>query len=166
MATRRLIFSKSRQYAFLIACLLAPSYLRAEPIIPLDQPAIEVHPDHDAAATGKTSLTDFVRAGKRLFRTVFNQADGVGRPTATGNSKPTLRAPQSPFSNRVAGPDASSCADCHNQPMTGGSGGAASNVFVGAHRSDPPADRIRCKATNERNTISVFRCRSDEIAGL
>lgn len=122
----------------------------------LDPPAIDVFPNHDAVVSGTTPLSVFLADGKRLFRTVFNARDGVGRPEATGDSKPTLRdAPALEF-HRIAGPDASSCADCHNVPMIGGSGGMSANVFVGAHFTDPPTNQVSSSITSERNTIGMF----------
>lgn len=122
----------------------------------LDLPAIDVFPNHDDAASGKTSLKEFVADGRKLFRTVFNAADGAGRPESTGNSKPSLRPRVNATFQRISGPDASSCADCHNQPAQGGSGGLATNVFVGAHNTDPPVNQISMEVTSERNTTTVF----------
>lgn len=122
-----------------------------------DPPGISVFPDHDATVTGATPLGTFIAEGRQLFVTQLNIKDGAGRPTATGDSKPTLRARgENPVFQRLAGPDANSCAGCHNQPAIGGSGDFAANVFVGAHFTDPPTARIDAKITNERNTISVF----------
>jgi len=122
-----------------------------------DPPAIQVIPDHDALVHDMSLLDDFVDAGRELFRTRFNVIDGAGRPEATGDSKPTqrLRRKDSTF-NRIAGPDANSCAGCHNQPIQGGSGDFAVNVFVGAHFTDPPTNVVDPKVTNERNTTSIF----------
>lgn len=122
-----------------------------------DPPAVEVHPVHDDFATGKRPLEELIDAGRRLFRTPFNRSDGAGRPAATGDSKPTIRVRRGgPLLQRVAGPDANSCAGCHNRPIEGGSGDFADNVFVGAHFTDPPTRSIASEVTNERGTLSVF----------
>jgi Di-haem oxidoreductase, putative peroxidase len=121
-----------------------------------DPRAVDVFPSHDDAASGKLPLVEMSEAGKHLFKTVFNSADGVGRPRATGDSKPTIREDLNSMFNRVSGLDASSCADCHNQPTQAGSGGFATNVFVGAHKTDPAIDTINGKFTNERHTPSLF----------
>jgi hypothetical protein len=41
-------------------------------------------------------------------------------------------------------------------PIVGGAGGVASNVFVGAHFTDPPTNHITREITSERNTIGIF----------
>jgi hypothetical protein len=121
-----------------------------------DPPAIDVFPDHSAVVTGKDPLATLIIQGRRLFSAKFNRADGAGRPNATGDSKPTIRATREVLFQRLAGPDANSCAGCHNQPFTGGSGDFAANVFVGAHFTDPPTTALLSTVTNERNTTSVF----------
>lgn len=115
-----------------------------------EAPAIRGVPVHDRA-----SLEELVSAGARLFTTKFNVLDGAGRPDATGDSKPTMRARTHGAMNRVSGPDASSCAGCHNEPRTGGSGEMAANVFVGAHFADPPTTSTDVATTSERNTNTI-----------
>lgn len=122
----------------------------------VDPPAISVFPDHDKAVSGVLPLKEFIDNGKTLFGTAFNILDGAGRPNSTGDSKPTNRRRPSAEFNRIAGPDASACADCHNRPSQGGAGGFAATTFVGAHFSDPPTLSIDLARTNERNTITVF----------
>lgn len=117
---------------------------------------IDVFPNHNEVANGKVSLASMISDGQKLFKTVFNSSDGAGRPESTGDSKPTLRNLPTIQFNRIAGPDASSCVDCHNFPFSGGAGGFTANVFVGAHFTDPPTNIIDSDVTNERNTISIF----------
>jgi hypothetical protein len=121
-----------------------------------DPPAIDVFPEHNSVSTGKQTLKDFIADGRRLFVAQFNVLDGAGRPMATGDSKPTIRSPVSNLFQRIAGPDANSCAGCHNHPFVGGSGDFAANVFVGAHFTDPPTESVAPPITNERNTIGLF----------
>lgn len=121
-----------------------------------DPPGIGVFPDHLAAATGSVSLESFLVDGRRLFLAQFTHLDGVGRPAATGDSKPTIRRRQETTFQRIAGPDANSCAGCHNQPFVGGSGDFVANAFLGAHFTDPPSITIDQTTTNERNTIGLF----------
>jgi hypothetical protein len=128
-----------------------------------DPPAINYRPSHDAAARDERLADALVESGKQLFRTKFNVVDGAGRPGATGDSKPTVRAPISESFTRVAGPDANSCAGCHNEPSVGGSGDFAANVFVGAHFTDPPTRSIETTVTNERHTISIFGAGAIEL---
>jgi hypothetical protein len=140
-----------------VGCLLFSDAITAvDDIRSVVEPAIQVNPRHDDVVHGVMSLEDFVDAGEQLFRTKFNIADGVGRPEATGDSKPTSRVAQDHMFHRIAGPDASSCLGCHNDPVSGGSGGLAANVFVGAHFTDPPTDNTHGSITNERNTTSLF----------
>jgi len=127
------------------------------PVTIWDPPAIDVFPDHAAASRSGKQTAAMIVAGERLFRARFNALDGAGRPAATGDSKPTSRSPMPGYAFiRTSGPDAGSCAACHNQPAMGGSGDFVANAFVGAHFADPPTLSIAPEFTNERNTISVF----------
>ncbi len=128
----------------------------AQPAVVIDPPGITVFPIHDAIGTEAYPLARAVADGRRLFRTKFNLADGAGRPEATGDSKPTPRTRMSTAFQRVAGPDANSCAGCHNDPLVGGSGEFATNTFVGAHLSDPFTLSTSPAVTNERGTVSLF----------
>jgi len=122
-----------------------------------DPPAIRSHPDHDQVVAHPGLLPQLIEQGRELFTAKFTEADGAGRPAATGDSKPTPRSAANAVAmTRTAGPDAMACDSCHNQPTTGGSGDFAANVFVGAHFSDPPTVRIDRETTNERNTIGLF----------
>jgi len=139
----------------LLAGLASFSFLRSSEA-QWDPPAIDVFPDHRAVVEGKESLEKLISSGRRLFGARFNMADGAGRPNATGDSKPTIRATQAQSFQRLAGPDANSCAGCHNQPFLGGSGDFVANVFVGAHFTNPPTTTLSAAVTNERNTIGIF----------
>jgi mono/diheme cytochrome c family protein len=87
----------------------------------------------DAAAYTRDPrrLPGLVAEGRRLFLAHFNVLDGVGRPGATGDGKPTRRLalPGGPF-DRSTGPDATSCVSCHNQGGPGGGGDLSASVFV------------------------------------
>lgn len=130
----------------------------AEPIVETwDPPAVEVNPNHDDFATGKRPVQELIDDGRKLFATSFNRSDGAGRPAATGDSKPTIRMSlDRPMFQRIAGPDANSCAGCHNRPINGGAGDFAANVFVGAHFTDPPTLSISPDLTNERGTLGIL----------
>lgn len=129
-----------------------------------DGPAISVFPDHEKI--GKSyPLKRAISDGKRLFVTKFNLADGAGRPFATEHNFPTRRSEPGPNFQRVAGPDASSCAGCHNQPKIGGSGEFATNVFVAAPQFGATLNEsINPAFANERNTRSLWGIGGIEIA--
>jgi len=129
-----------------------------------DGPAISVFPEHEKI--GKSyPLKQAVADGKRLFITKFNVADGAGRPFATEHGFPTRRSEPGPSLQRIAGPDASSCAGCHNQPKVGGSGEFATNVFVAAPQFGATLNEsINAAFANERNTRSLWGIGGIEIA--
>src|SRR5262249_40057627 len=78
------------------------------------------------------------------------------RPAATGNGAPTKRDPShNPGFLRTSGTDATSCADCHNQPTVGGAGGFVANVFVLAQVLDPVTDSVSAEFSDERNTLGM-----------
>lgn len=81
-----------------------------------------------------------IRYGKKLFEARFTIEEGAGRPLSKGTGAP-LSDPNSPLifprsHNRISGPDANSCAGCHNIPISGGSGDISNNVFVAGQRFD------------------------------
>src|SRR4051812_34989851 len=84
-----------------------------------DVPAILVHLNEADIESGRISFADVVKHGERLFNAVFNRLDGQGRPGTTADGLP--RSPQ-PAMLRTTGPDAHSCASCHNRPRAGGGG--------------------------------------------
>lgn len=98
-------------------------------------------------------LESLLRAGEALFVRKFTRKDGVGRPMATQAIIPTKRKrpPEKSF-HRTAGLDASSCADCHHDPVTGGAGGFAVNVFVSEGFNNADFDSTDPQFSNERNT--------------
>ena len=53
---------------------------------------------------------------------------------------------------RISGPDANSCASCHNDPVTGGAGHLTANVFVSEGFTNPDFDTTDPQFSNERNT--------------
>lgn len=110
-------------------------------------------------------LPELVAHGKRLFDAVWTTEEGGGRPMMKGTGR-TLADPADPLTgarafNRISGPDAGSCAGCHNQPygVTGGGGDFVTNVFVLGQRFDfvtlDPKDTIATKGTVDENGKSV-----------
>ncbi|CAD5372851.1 putative Di-haem oxidoreductase, peroxidase [Rubrivivax sp. A210] len=87
-------------------------------------------------------LPQLLAHGKRVFTANWTAEEGGGRPLTKGNGR-QLSDPKSPLTgsrgfNRISGPDANSCAGCHNQPggLVGGSGDFVTNVFVLGQRFD------------------------------
>ena len=95
--------------------------------------------DGDEYQIPVTKLIDY---GKTVFSAMWTREEGAGRPLTKGNGAP-LADSHDPLVfpngfNRISGPDANSCAGCHNAPfgMSGGSGDIVGNVFVLANRFD------------------------------
>jgi len=180
MTARRLIvFSGS---TFLLATALGASDARAgersvrEPPRLGSERAVEQH-----LADGKEftlNTIDLIEHGRQLFEAKWTRQDGAGRPWTTGTGK-ALADRSSPLVfprnfNRISGPDANSCAGCHNQPRTGGAGDQVANVFVLGQRFDfasfDPHDALPLRGSrdergvpatldtvaNERNTVGLF----------
>ena len=87
-------------------------------------------------------MTELIEYGKLLFGANWTGQEGGGRPLTKGtgkaltNQKQPLTGPRE--FNRISGPDANSCAGCHNAPhgIVGGGGDYVTNVFVLAQRFD------------------------------
>jgi cytochrome c peroxidase len=95
-----------------------------------------------SGAEFRLTLRELIEHGHLLFRANWTDEDGVGRPFTKGTGKP-LSDPGRPLNgrrrfNRISGPDANSCAGCHNAPyaIDGGGGDFTTNVFVQAERFD------------------------------
>lgn len=97
-------------------------------------------------------LEALLKHGKLLFNAVWTEQEGGGRPLTKGTGRP-LADPSRPLTgsrsfNRVSGPDANSCAGCHNAPhgISGGGGDFVTNVFVLGQRFDSatfdPSDKL------------------------
>ena len=90
----------------------------------------------------QVSLKQLLEHGRNLFTASWTIEEGGGRPFTKGTGGP-LSDPNSPLSfprnfNRISGPDANSCAGCHNLPfgIAGGGGDIVANVFVLGQRFD------------------------------
>lgn len=90
----------------------------------------------------RLSLPALIRHGRTLFSAAWTIQEGGGRPLTKGTGSP-LVDPNDPLVfprafNRISGPDANSCAGCHNAPfgIAGGGGDIVTNVFVLGQRFD------------------------------
>jgi hypothetical protein len=113
----------------------------------------EQHIEHDDLTNGKVSIEQIHRLGKQLFVAQFNLCDGQGRPATTGGGE--KRAPDQPAFIRTSSPETNSCAGCHSQPVTGGSGEFVVNAFILAQRLDPVTESVSANFSNERNTLGM-----------
>lgn len=103
------------------------------------------------------TVEDLLRHGRLLFGANWTVQEGAGRPLTKGTGAP-LADPGSPLDfprnfNRISGPDANSCAGCHNAPVSGGGGDIVANVFVLGQRFDHAtfdhADLIPTRGTTD-----------------
>lgn len=85
-------------------------------------------------------LHKLLKYGEKLFTANFTVEEGAGRPLTKGtggnlsDSSDPLIFPRN--FNRLSGPEANSCAGCHNEPFTGGGGDRVTEVFVLGQRFD------------------------------
>ena len=85
-------------------------------------------------------IPQLISYGQKLFEARFTAQEGAGRPLTKGTGA-SLSDPSNPLTfprnnNRLSGPDSNSCAGCHNQPISGGTGDLSTNVFVLGQRFD------------------------------
>src|SRR5215468_8814342 len=121
-----------------------------------ERPALEEHINQIDIESGRIKFSRLLEIGEAIFAARWTKLDGQGRPAATGNGTPTKRDPShNPGFLRTSGTDATSCADCHNQPTVGGAGGFVTNVFVLAQNLDPVTDSVSAEFSNERNTLGM-----------
>ena len=119
-------------------------------------PALEDHINQSEIENGAIKFKKLIELGETIFAARWTKLDGQGRPAATGNGAPTKRDPShDPGFLRTSGTDATSCADCHNQPTVGGAGGFVANVFVLAQVLDPVTDSVSAEFSDERNTLAM-----------
>ncbi len=121
-----------------------------------DERAIPEHLDLDAILDGRIDVSTLLLRGRALFEARFTSLDGAGRPEATQAIVPTKRQPgRTPAMFRTAGPDANSCAGCHNQPTIGGAGDFVANVFVSEGFADAEFDTLDPQFSNERGSPAL-----------
>ncbi|WP_187276530.1 di-heme oxidoredictase family protein [Parahaliea maris] len=119
-----------------------------------DLPAISGHLAQGDIDSGRISFSNLFRHGREVFSANWNHCDGQGRPATTGTG--AARVPDEPAFIRTSGPDANSCAGCHNVPRAGGAGDFVANVFVLAQAQDPVITSLDPAFSNERNTLGMF----------
>ena len=119
-----------------------------------EDPVIKNHIEQQDIVAGAYSFEEILNHGRSLFVAKFNACDGRGRPASTGADAKRFSA--GPAFIRTSGPDANSCAGCHNEPTVGGSGDVVANVFVLAQATDPVTTSVDPSVSNERNTLGLF----------
>jgi len=113
-------------------------------------------------------LPELLDYGKRLFNANWTIQEGAGRPLSKGTGavlSDTSRPLVFPRNfNRLSGPDANSCAGCHNAPygIPGGNGDIVANVFVLGQRFDfvtfDPQDHVPTAGSHdERGKLTDFQ---------
>lgn len=156
----RLIILKSlvTLSAIIAACVVGNRFVTAQspPRVIGERPALEQHVKQSDIENRTIDFKRLLDIGETIFAARWTKLDGQGRPAATGSGVPTKRdASHNPGFLRTSGTDATSCADCHNQPTIGGAGGFVANVFVLAQTLDPVTDSVSAEFSNERNTLGM-----------
>jgi hypothetical protein len=88
------------------------------------------------------ALPVLLRHGERLFSAAWTVQEGGGRAQMNGTGgamvDPVAALVFPRNFNRISGPDANTCAGCHNRPfgLTGGAGDFVSNIFLLGGRFD------------------------------
>jgi cytochrome c peroxidase len=123
-----------------------------------DEKVFSSHLDFDAVAqAGASAIPSLIQRGRALFKAKFTLEDGAGRPRATQAIIPTKRKHGvNPAFSRMSGPDSNSCAGCHNDPVTGGSGDFVANVFVSEGFESPEFDNTDPAFSSERHTTALM----------
>ena len=147
-----------------LAALLAfPALAQAPNVAPWEEGAVGAPwtwADAQAAGSGAGSAAGsgaLIARGRALFVARFTDAEGAGRPMATQADIPTpRRRPAAQAHQRLSGPDATSCADCHHQPVIGGAGGFAANAFTAEGARNAEFDILDPQFSSERGTTHLF----------
>lgn len=143
--------------------LLLLSFMGVSPVFADDVPWAETAVKRPAqlhtwqGALSAEQLTLLTQYGEQLFSASFTREDGAGRPMATQAIIPTKRRrPGQLTFSRTAGLDANACSSCHHQPLIGGAGDFAANVFVSEGFNHADFDSTDPQFSNERNTNHLF----------
>lgn len=144
-------------FTLFMSCLFIMTPLVAEDRPPWDERTIRDHLRFEdfAGKTGNRHET-LIDRGRELFSAKFTDLDGAGRPMATQAILATKRRRPAPQAfQRLAGPDANSCASCHNDPVVGGAGDFTANVFVSEGFESADFDTSDPQFSNERGTNAL-----------
>jgi len=140
----------------LLAGLAAPALADDAPWAERTQ-ALGAITEMPTGVLSKDELETLAATGEQLFGAHFTTLDGVGRPQATQAIDPTRRKhPREQVFFRTAGPDAGSCAACHNQPAIGGAGDFVTNVFASEGFESADFDSLDPQFSSERGTNHIF----------
>jgi hypothetical protein len=117
----RLVILKSLVIALALAvfCVVRNRFVLAQSPSSLigERPALEKHFNEADIENRLIGFNQLIEMGESIFAARWTKLDGQGRPAATGNGTPTKRdRSHDPGFLRTSGTDATSCADCHNQP--------------------------------------------------
>jgi hypothetical protein len=123
----------------MVGALVAPIPVRAQTADLIGKELSVPHHLQDGQEF-QMSLPNLIAFGSQLFNARWTTQEGQGRPQTKGTGSP-LSDPTSPLSfprnfDRLSGPDANSCAGCHNTPFVGAGGDRVSEVFVLGQRFD------------------------------
>jgi hypothetical protein len=147
-----------RRLGALILCVAAVSNAADPPKIGEEKAVAHHLADDDEF---RIPLAELIAHGKLLFQASWTAQDGGGRPLTKGNGR-ALADPDQPLTgirsfNRLSGPDANSCAGCHNAPygIPGGGGDFVGSVFVLGQRFDfatlDPKDAVPTRGARDEN---------------
>lgn len=141
--------------AFVFALVLPWSLPASERPSPWSERLLDERLQFDAAQ--HLDAQALVDRGRILFVGKFTSLDGAGRPLATQAIVPTRRKrPAEHAMQRLAGPDASACVSCHNEPTPGGAGDFVVNAFVSEGFTGADFDSVDRQFSNERGTPHLF----------
>ena len=155
--------SMTRMYSAAGLMLVCGLQVAAAPQARADEPwaertrALGAIAEMPSGVLSRAQLTELMAVGEALFQANFTTQDGVGRPQATQAIDPTRRKhPREKVFFRTAGPDAGSCAACHNQPAIGGAGDFVANVFTSEGFESADFDSLDPQFSNERGSNHLF----------
>ena len=147
-----------------VFCIFSVQIIATAGDNPWSENAIKTHINR-ADLSGSLSTDEMqalAKRGEELFAAKFTSLDGAGRPLATQAIIPTKRKhpPQQVF-DRISGPDANSCASCHNEPKIGGAGSFTVNVFASEGFTGQGSDSTHPPIFKRAKYQSYFRGGTD-----